>query len=186
MKNIRKVLLIIGISLCLITVVLLGIMVFFPDSYINIALANVFVTPLLFGGAFILTWLIVKAEKEWTGKTIFIKVFLFFLLILVLKNITVKPVIIAVKDLQATISEEYYHTEGVVEDTKIRRKSSSKLNGMNRRDTYIQYFTLDNQTSDTFSYHVSDIEDYRFKKGKTYKIMALPYSRQILEYEEIH
>src|SRR5690625_471893 len=129
---------------------LLGIMLFFPDSYINIALANVFVIPLIFGVAFILVWLVVKSEKEWTGKTIFIKVFLVFLLILVLKNVTVQPVIIAIKDLQATISEEYYYTEGVVQDTNIRRKSGSKLNGMNRGDTYIQYFTLDNPTNDTF------------------------------------
>lgn len=186
MKNIRKVLFIVGISLCLITVLLLGIMLFFPDSYINIALVNVFIIPLIFGVGFILVWLIVKSEKEWTGKTIFIKVFLVFLLILVLKNITVQPVIIAMKDLQATISEEYYITEGVVQDTNIRRKSGSKLNGIKRRDTFIQYFTLDNQTNDTFSYHVSDMEDYRFEKGITYKIIALPHSRQILEYEEIH
>src|SRR5690625_1564552 len=154
MKNIRKALLIVGISLCLITVMLLGIMLFLPDSYINIALANVFVIPLIFGIAFILVWLIIKSEKEWTNKTICIKILLVILLILVLKNVTVKPVIIAVKDLQSAISEEYYHTEGVVQDTKIRRKSGSKLNRMNRRDTYIQYFTLDNQTNDTFSYHV--------------------------------
>lgn len=185
MKKVRKVLLITSISLCLLTVMLLGIMLFFPRSYVNIALANVFVIPLIFGIALMLIWLILKSEKKWTFKAIFIKLFLAFLLFLVLKNATVQPVIIAVKDLQATISEEYYLAKGVVQDTRIRRKSGSKLNGLNRRDTFIQYFSLDNEENDTFSYHVSDMEDYRFEEGKTYKIIALPYSKQILEYEEL-
>lgn len=184
MNKLRRMLLIVGISLCFITTILLGIMLFFPQSYMNIALANVFVLPLILGIALILLWLILKPESEWTSKVIFIKVLLVFLLTLVLKNSIAQPIVIATKDVQSVMSEEYYITEGTVEDTRIRQKSGSKLGGMNRSDTFIQYFTLDNQTNDTFSYHVSHKEDYAFKEGTKYKIIALPYSMQILEYEE--
>lgn len=180
----RLTFLIVGITLCMITVILLGVSQFAKQTYVGIALSNIFIIPLIYGFACLIIVLITKREARWTSKAIFSKLLLGVLLILLLKNVAMQSIVIGVKDLQATLSEEYYYAEGVVQEVEIRRKSNAKLNNNRRKDTYILSFTLNNDARDTFTYHVDNRDDYRFEKGKRYKIVSLPHSKQILSYKE--
>lgn len=183
MNKLRKTFLVMGISLCAISMLLLIVLAIFPDTYFMVALSNIVVIPIVWGVSFIILSFLIKREKMLT-KTIIKKALLLFLLIIIIKSTANNPWMIAIRDLQAVMSDDLYVAEGVVIDTYIERQSGSQINHLSSRDRYLQHIIMDNEQQDEFIIDVDHKDDYVFQIGETYRMIALPYSRDILEYEK--
>lgn len=87
-------------------------------------------------------------------------------------------------DMIATLNEEFYETEGKVIDSYIETKRFRFGRQSNKtRYEYFHHITLDNENGQ-FKMELNDrIVDIEL--NKTYKIKALPFTKTILEYEEI-
>lgn len=185
MKNARLFILISGLLLCGLTIVLLIFSSLFPASYINIALSNIFAVPIVWGFALILVWLLLLKMKL-SFFTIVVKSIITFTLISLIMSTLNSPLLVSINDLKAVLKDDLYVVEGVVVETDIERKSFTSSKGYKGKDSFYQKFSIDNDKQDKFTYPVDHHDDYRFKLGHTYRIIALPNSKQLLEYEEIN
>lgn len=172
-------LIVLGIGILIVSAILLFILSFYPSTYLNIAMANVFVVPCIWGAVLLVSGLAIRKQGAAS------KITLAFMLVLVGVTTMNSPFITSLQDVRAIMNDELYITEGTVTDTYIKRKTSSTRRGSSGSVSYHQYFTLDNDVSDTFMVIVDDMEDYRLTLGGEYRIVALPHSKQMLEYQEI-
>lgn len=170
-------LIIAGIGVLLLSVILLLILSFYPSSYLSTAIANVFAIPSIWGIALIIGGLALFRQGVAS------KLMLAIMLVLVGTVTMQSPFTTSLRDVHAVINDDLYITEGVVVDTVIKRKSSSNNRG--KKDKYREFFTLDNEVSDTFMIFVEHMSDYQMTLGSKYRVIALPHSKQLLEYEEI-
>lgn len=171
-------LIIAGIGVLLLSVILLLILSFYPSSYLNTAMANVFAIPSIWGIALMIGGLALFRQGVAS------KIMLAIMLVLVGTVTIQSPFTTSLRDVRAVINDDLYITEGVVVDTVIKRKSSSKRRGK-QNVSYREFFTLDNDASDTFMLFVKHMSDYQTTVGSKYRVIALPHSKQLLEYEEI-
>lgn len=183
MKKTSKVFLITGLSLWGIAIVALITTSLFPTTYFTTALYNVFVLPFYLGSVFILLFFLFRSQRL-TFPVILQSLAMVGGIVLISMLVINTPIIWAVKDLQAVLAGDVYVTEGIVIDTRIDTVAETLSERMSSDLRYYQRFTLDNDKQDKFSYTVYSEDDYVFKLGETYKITALPYSLQILEYEQ--
>ncbi|WP_449537850.1 hypothetical protein [Ferdinandcohnia sp. Marseille-Q9671] len=182
MKKLRKILVLTGLALCILSVLLLLATLLFPSTYFSIALANSFTLPFV-AGVFlmILSFFLAKSEKN---KSTVIKKAIYVILLFALLNFFIQnPIVASVRDIQAVVANNLYVTEGEVIETYIERKSRTSQNARGFSDKYYQYIKLNNNHQDEFIIQVASQEDYIFQQGQTYQITALPYSRIVLEWE---
>src|SRR5699024_11143616 len=138
MKKARKILMVLGISLCGISVVLLIGILFFPTTYLIIALANTFSLPFVWGLFFIIFAFLLKQDKRGKNNSIK-KVIYVVLLILLLRSSVNDSLADSIRDIQSVITNDLYITEGEVIDTYIKRHSSNNINFMSSKDAYWQH-----------------------------------------------
>lgn len=183
MTKFRKILMMIGISLCSISGILLIGILFFPTTHLIIALTNTFFLPFVWGLFFIILSFLLKQDEGQRNIAIK-KVIYVVLLILLLRSSVNDSLADSIRDIQSVITNDLYITEGEVIDTYIKRHSSNNINFMSSKDAYWQHIILNNDQQDEFVLMVENMEDYVFQQGQTYEIIALPNSQDILEYKK--
>lgn len=183
MKGFKSTLLISGAVLCVVSLLLLIALSVFPTSYFIIALGQSFVLPFLWGIICILLYLLLRKGKKNKTEN-FSKILYFIVFLLALKASFSFTIIDAVIDIQAVLTGDLYVVEGKVIDTHIERSSSGPATGTFTDPNYFQHITLDNEGNDNFYIQVENMYDYVLQIGKTYKIISLPNSRTVLNYEE--
>ena len=182
MNKFRRIAIFVGVGLCAISVLLLLATRLFPHTYFIIALSNTFIPPFVWGMFFIMIFLLLKKEKM--KIKVIIKKFIYAVLLIPLIGYSLNnPILDSVRDIEAVMSDELYVTEGKIIDTYINRISSSQRVGDS--DRHSQSFKLNNENQDEFILPVAHKDDYVFEVGQTYRIIALPHSRTILDFEQV-
>lgn len=183
LTKLDKLLLLLGAIFSLSSITTLIIFNFIPNSYSLIALSTIMATPILWSALCVLYVAAFNIKAPSKVTTVFFRFIIIIVLMGGIKATYDSPFSEAIKDFQAVHNDELLHTYGFVIDSHIRTSTRNNKRAKSR-DRYYQHFTFvdDNDEHLEFSYSVRSKDDYEFILYEYYNIIALPYSKTIVDY----